>query len=121
MLSTNVLAQGIYWSQFVLNLKMLVGTFNQEKALVGAFSVIMNLRVDLRLKLQCTQPLSDPIKIFWSKKPRLRPAAAAAVGDPWLLAWWCQPGEEEKPGTADQEAVSTITDPGPKILKEKDI
>ena len=27
------------------------GTFNQEKALVGAFSVITNLRVDLRFKL----------------------------------------------------------------------
>ena len=69
-------------SLFILNVKVLVGTFNQEKALAGAFSVITNLRVDLRLKLQCTQPLSDPIKIFWSKKPRLRPAAAAAVGDP---------------------------------------
>ena len=29
----------------------LVGVFNQEKALVGAFSVITNLHVDLRLKL----------------------------------------------------------------------
>ena len=35
----------------VLNVKALVGAFNQEKALVGAFSVIMNLRVDLRFKL----------------------------------------------------------------------
>ena len=33
-------------------MKVLVGTFNQEKALVGAFSVIMNLRVDLRVKLE---------------------------------------------------------------------
>ena len=32
-------------------MKALVGTFNQEKALVGAFSVITNLRVDLRFKL----------------------------------------------------------------------
>ena len=32
-------------------MKALVGAFNQEKALVGAFSVIMNLRVDLRVKL----------------------------------------------------------------------
>ena len=40
MLSTYVLAQGIYWSQFVLNVKMLVGTFNQEKA----FYVFVNLR-----------------------------------------------------------------------------
>ena len=29
--------------------------FNQEKALVGAFSVITNLRMDLRLKLYCMQ------------------------------------------------------------------
>ena len=38
----------------VLNVKALVGSFNQEKALVGAFSVIMNLRVKLeyRYKLE---------------------------------------------------------------------
>ena len=35
----------------VLNVIALVGTFNQEKALVGAFSMITNLRVDLRFKL----------------------------------------------------------------------
>ena len=38
----------------VLNVKALVGTFNQEKVLIGAFSVIVNLRVpsdNLRLKL----------------------------------------------------------------------
>ena len=35
----------------VLNVKAQVGTFNQEKTLVGAFSVITNLRVDLRFKL----------------------------------------------------------------------
>ena len=29
----------------VLNVKALVGAFNQEKALVGAFSVITNLRM----------------------------------------------------------------------------
>ena len=29
----------------------LVGAFNQEKALVGAFSVIRNLRMDLRFEL----------------------------------------------------------------------
>ena len=32
-----------------LNVQALVGAFNQEKALAGAFSVITNLRVDLRL------------------------------------------------------------------------
>ena len=31
----------------VLNVKMLQGAFNQEKALVGAFSVIRNLRMEL--------------------------------------------------------------------------
>ena len=35
----------------VLYVKALVGAFNQEKALVGAFSVITNLCVDLRLQL----------------------------------------------------------------------
>ena len=35
----------------VLNVRALVGTFNQEKALVGAFFVITNLRVDIRFKL----------------------------------------------------------------------
>ena len=34
----------------VLNVKVLVAAFEKEKALVGAFSVITNLRVDLRLK-----------------------------------------------------------------------
>ena len=31
----------------VLNVKAVVAAFNQEKALVGAFSVITNLRIDL--------------------------------------------------------------------------
>ena len=31
----------------VLNVKAVVAAFNQEKALVGAFSVISNLRMDL--------------------------------------------------------------------------
>ena len=31
----------------VLNVNALVGAFNKEKALVGAFSVITNLRMDL--------------------------------------------------------------------------
>ena len=36
----------------VLNVKALVGTFNQEQALVGAFSVIITIfYVDLRCKL----------------------------------------------------------------------
>ena len=32
-------------------MKAVVATFNEEKALVGAFSVITNLRMDLRFKL----------------------------------------------------------------------
>ena len=32
-------------------MKAVVAAFNQEKALVGAFSVITNLRMELRLKL----------------------------------------------------------------------
>ena len=31
----------------VLNVKAVIAAFNQEKALVGAFSVITNLRMDL--------------------------------------------------------------------------
>ena len=37
--------------QSFFNLKVLVGAFNQEKALVGRLSVIANLRMDLRFKL----------------------------------------------------------------------
>ena len=33
-----------------LNVKAVVAAFNQEKALVGGFSVIANLRIDLRFK-----------------------------------------------------------------------
>ena len=35
----------------VFNVKALVGAFNQEEALVGAFSVIANIWMDLRFKL----------------------------------------------------------------------
>ena len=34
-----------------LLVKALIGAFNQEKVLVGAFSVITSLRMDLRFKL----------------------------------------------------------------------
>ena len=34
-----------------LNVKAIVAAFNQKKALAGAFSVIRNLRVDLRSQL----------------------------------------------------------------------
>ena len=39
-------------------MKVLVGAFNQEKALVGAFSVITNLRMDLFQAL--VQVVMDP-------------------------------------------------------------
>ena len=35
-------------------MKAVVAAFNQEKALVGAFSVITNLQMDLRFKLYWT-------------------------------------------------------------------
>ena len=38
----------------VLNVKAVVAAFNQEKALVGAFSVITNLRMDLFEALNST-------------------------------------------------------------------
>ena len=44
-----------------LNVQALVGAFNQEKALVGAFSVITNLRGDLRLQLYSGWTLSTHI------------------------------------------------------------
>ena len=39
----------------VLNVKAVVAAFNQEKALVVAFSVITNLRMELFEALQCSQ------------------------------------------------------------------
>ena len=41
-------------------MKALVGAFNQEKALVGAFSVIVQLH---RLIVYCTKP--DPLSAWW--------------------------------------------------------
>ena len=35
----------------VLNVEAVLAAFNRDKALVGAFSVITNLRVDLRLQI----------------------------------------------------------------------
>ena len=39
----------------LLNVKAVVAAFNQEKALVGAFSVITNLRMELFEALEITQ------------------------------------------------------------------
>ena len=54
----------------VLNVKALVGAFNQEKALVGAFSVITNLRMDLFEALQS-------IMLPWTRDTRRRAAGRA--------------------------------------------
>ena len=41
----------IYHSVLIDSMKAVVVTFNKDKALVGAFSVITNLCMDLRVKL----------------------------------------------------------------------
>ena len=65
-----------------LNVKAVVAAFNQEKALVGAFSVITNLRMGLHLNLQwynnsqhitlCQEPPADPPRS--GGQPRVRDA-----------------------------------------------
>ena len=59
----------------VLNVKAVVAAFNQEKALVGAFSVITNLRMELfqalfpTLHIPCIAPCSRArsftFSLFW--------------------------------------------------------
>ena len=61
-------------------MKALVGAFNQEKALVGAFSVITNLRMELFVALvpgpgRARQP-----------RPLLRPVQPVVVGRGHVLA-----------------------------------
>ena len=59
----------------VLNVKALVGTFNQMKALVGAFSVNIKLRVifgNLRLKLYSSE-VSEYCKTRLGVSPVPRP------------------------------------------------
>ena len=53
-------------------MKAVVAAFNQEKALEGAFSVIMNLRVDLRLKL-CNVPGPGRGGCYWGRGRAWRP------------------------------------------------
>ena len=50
-------------------MKALIGTFNQEKALVGAFSVITNLRMDLFEALENTGPEKATQKGSLSSSP----------------------------------------------------
>ena len=47
------------YAHSALNVKALIGAFNQEKALVGAFSVITNLRMDLFQALYATHIFGD--------------------------------------------------------------
>ena len=49
-----------YCLNSVLNVKAVVAAFNQEKALVGAFSVITNLRMELFETLVGRQLVSCP-------------------------------------------------------------
>ena len=60
-------------SYSVLNVKALVGAFNQEKALVGAFSVITNLRMELFQALLFTlcedKPDPDTLEQVISRTP----------------------------------------------------
>ena len=51
-----------------LNVKALVGAFNQEKALVGAFSVIKKLRMELFQALMSTHILLHPCHGTGSRK-----------------------------------------------------
>ena len=44
----------------VLNVKVLVGAFNQEKALVGAFSVIVQ---------QVVEPMDRFAALIWTQEP----------------------------------------------------
>ena len=52
----------------VLNVKAVVAAFSQEKALVGAFSVITNLRMEL---FEALLPSQDPqwAQAVWSVSP----------------------------------------------------
>ena len=67
----------------VLNVKALIGAFNQEKALVGSFSVT-NLRMDLFM--------------LYLIAGQRRAAAATNVGPHTQLLVWQEGVEQEEPG-----------------------
>ena len=46
-------------------MKALVGAFNQDKALIGAFSVIPNLRMDLFQAVVCTILILEPGGVYF--------------------------------------------------------
>ena len=70
-------------------MKAVVAAFNQEKALVGAFSVIMNLRMEL------FEALRPPVSVTrlvtgWRTAACLvtaRHSGAASAGSPAAAAW----------------------------------
>ena len=69
-------------------MKAVVAAFNQEKALVGAFSVITNFRMDLRFKLWDIPRWSDCVSSSQTQHRR---------GQGWGFIWnisqagsWCQ-------------------------------
>ena len=62
----------------VLNVKAVVAAFNQEKALVGAFSVITNLRMELFEALTSASPDNSPLPGI----PVLSPRKGQTWGSP---------------------------------------
>ena len=67
-------------------MKAVVGAFNQEKALVGAFSVIMNLRMEL---------FEAPAAIDGDQQLELGPAAGDGAGE--QLQLYHPAGELQQP------------------------
>ena len=53
------------WPHSVLNVKAVVAAFNQEKALVEAFSVITNHRIELFQALRLTPSASAAARAAW--------------------------------------------------------
>ena len=86
-----------YCKHSVLNVKELVAAFNQEKALVGAFSMITNLRMELfeALVLTQSQHLPSPPPLLpslpgHSLHPDCAPRSVPAAGaDPTVSKFSC--------------------------------
>ena len=66
-------------------MKAVVTAFNQEKALVGAFSVITNLRMDIRFKLYYGLCITYPLRYFQGSEVQDGPAAGQTALLPGLL------------------------------------
>ena len=61
-------------------MKAVVAAFNQEKALVGAFSVITNLRMALFQALASTASVAVWVRMNWSSlSVRARPRKASSL------------------------------------------